>query len=83
MKTFTPLAIVGLVALAAPAFADNGPIPMRDERQPPSIQQRTAEQRSAERPYALTGSQRRTSDGWDRDVQWVGGGRNQQTIYTR
>lgn len=75
--TRTTLAILGLVALAAPALADNGPIPMRDERQPPSIQQQ-----AAERPAALTGSQR-SSDGWTVSSQTMGGHRTPQTIYTR
>jgi hypothetical protein len=75
--TRTTLAVLGIIALAAPAFADNGPIPMRDERQPPTIQQQ-----AAERPQALTGSQRSASE-WTRSTQSVGGWRNMQTIYTR
>ncbi|MCW5890728.1 MAG: hypothetical protein KIT14_09260 [bacterium] len=77
MKT-SMLAIFGLLALAIPASADKGPIPMRDPRLPPSIQKQ-----AAERPYALTGSQRPAAGEWNRTVQVIGGGRSRQTVYTR
>jgi hypothetical protein len=72
------LAILGLAAFAAPAFADNGPIPRRDPRQPPSIQRQ-----AAERPAALTGSQRSSDKEWTVQKRSVGGHRTSQTIYTR
>lgn len=78
MMTRASLAILGIVALAAPALADNGPIPMRDERQPSTVQQQ-----AAERPKALTGSQRQATGEWTRQTETIGGWRNMQTIFTR
>lgn len=76
----TKLTIIslGLLAAAGTAMADNGPIPMRDVRQAPSVQQR-----AADRPYALTGSQGTRGGEWTRRTESTGGARDQRTVYTR